>query len=55
MGSTQDPGTGSRYTKGTDRIINKDGSFNVRRTGVITGVKDLYQTLITMSWLRFFL
>lgn len=55
MGSTQDPGTGSRYTKGTDRIINKDGSFNVRRTGVITGVKDLYQTLITMSWFRFFL
>ncbi|HSU25727.1 MAG TPA: hypothetical protein VLI65_07085, partial [Pyrinomonadaceae bacterium] len=33
------------------RLLNADGSFNVRRTGlsVITSL-NLYHTLLTMSW-----
>ena len=51
----QDPGFGSKYGNTTKRIINKDGSFNVVREGIDSGIRDLYQGLITISNLRFVL
>ena len=47
-----DPGLGRDYAHNTKRIINKDGSFNVRRKGVRT---QLYQTMLRMSKTRFIL
>lgn len=46
-----DPGLGQRYEGRVDRVINKDGSFNVRRIGMR---KHLYQTLINVNKYRFY-
>lgn len=36
------------------RLLNRDGSFNVARTGLRLGTSlSLYHTLITMTWTRF--
>ena len=51
----QDPGFGSKYGNTNKRIINKDGSFNVVREGIDSGIRDLYQGLITISSFRFVL
>ncbi len=48
-----DPGLGERYLNNTKRIINKDGSFNVARTGDGLFWRDTYQNLINMSWFKF--
>ncbi len=45
----QDPGFGSKSGSGAKRIINKDGSFNVKREGLDGGLKDVYQKLITIN------
>ena len=49
----QDPGLGSKYQEGSKRLMNKDGSFNVVKTGIRGNLRDTYQTLIAMSWARF--
>jgi inward rectifier potassium channel len=48
-------GYGTRAGKAHQRLVNPDGSFNVRRRGErkLT-VSDLYHTLISISWLKFF-
>ncbi len=48
-----DPGLSQTYYGEIRRIINKDGSFNVRRIG--TGLRSLhvYQYLLGISWSRF--
>lgn len=45
-----DPGLGRKYSHNTKRIINKDGSFNVKRTGIRTLA---YQSMLKMSRTRF--
>src|SRR4051794_20613178 len=52
QGAGFDPGLTQRYTGELRRIINRDGSFNVRRR---SGQYHLYLHLISMSWPRFFL
>lgn len=52
---TIDPGTGEKYFGKTKRLINKDGSFNVVKTGTGLNIRDLYHFLTTISWTRFFL
>ncbi|OGC76954.1 MAG: hypothetical protein A2Z27_06425 [candidate division Zixibacteria bacterium RBG_16_50_21] len=49
-----DPGLTQKYSGTIRRIINKDGSFNVRRQK--SGFKNLhvYQYLIDISWPKFF-
>src|SRR5271166_23296 len=37
------------------RLLNRDGSFNVERRGLGFWSFSLYHTLLTMSWVRFFL
>lgn len=48
-----DPGIGEKFSHRTQRAINRDGTFNVRRRG---GPRryDPYQRLILMSWGQFF-
>lgn len=46
-----DPGFTQRFTGNLRRVINKDGSFNVRRRG---GRRHVYLTLISLSWPKFF-
>ena len=52
--SKEDLGLGNQSNLHS-RNINKDGSFNVKKIGAITGVKDLYQHLVTMPWPKFLL
>jgi inward rectifier potassium channel len=49
-------GLSPQITKKGTRIINHDGTFNVKRTG-IPGLQafSVYHWLISMSWTRFFL
>jgi inward rectifier potassium channel len=49
----EDPGFGEKYFNRTRRIINKDGSFNVRRSDAGFNVSDIYHQLITMNWPAF--
>lgn len=52
---TQDPGTGTHYSYNSKRVINKDGSFNVIKSGLKMTTRNTYQSLIKMSWTRFFI
>lgn len=52
---TQDPGTGTHYSYNSKRVINKDGSFNVKKAGLKLTTRNTYQSLIKMSWTRFFI
>ena len=51
----KDLGFGTRITRFSKRLINKDGSFNVVRTGGGIGAINPYQFLITMAWPQFLL
>lgn len=48
----KDPGFGSNYQKIGKRLINKNGSFNVKRVGVPFWV-NTYQFLININWVYF--
>lgn len=48
-------GFGSNPGAQGDRLLNKDGSFNVRKTGMPWYKRlSVYHSLISMSWWRFF-
>lgn len=51
----QDPGLGEKYFRHTKRIINKDGSFNIKRTGGGLASINAFHYLINVSWARFLL
>ena len=48
-----DPGLTQRFTGALSRIINKDGSFNVKRSGTTWRDFHPYLHLISMSWPKF--
>lgn len=48
----EDPGFGTRITGSPDRLINKDGSYNIVREG--KQVWTAYQSLVEMPWKEFF-
>lgn len=50
-----DPGLTEKYTGALNRAIEKDGSFNVRKSGGGLNNFHFYQFLINLSWLQFFL
>lgn len=50
---SKDPGLGEKYYSRTKRVINKDGSFNVKNVGKSFKDFKLYQKLIKMHWLKF--
>lgn len=51
----QDPGLGEKYFKHTKRIINQDGSFNIKRTGGGLSSINAFHYLINISWTKFLL
>lgn len=51
----KDPGLGSKYQQGERRLLNKDGTFNVKKIGIPGNIRDTYQHLVKMKWGRFFL
>ncbi|MGE3801887.1 MAG: ion channel [Candidatus Kapaibacterium sp.] len=53
----RDLGFGSRVSEeSSERLLNRDGSFNVERTGLsFFQSLNLYHSLLTMSWNRFYL
>jgi len=50
-----DPGLGEKFGKHTKRIINQDGSFNVKRKNSSLNPKDIYHFLVNLSWSKFLL
>ena len=47
----RDMGFGEKVARETDRLINRDGSFNVERTGLgLTALLNPYHFLMTMPW-----
>lgn len=52
----QDLGFGTRITDNESRLVNTDGSFNVKRVSEeLSDRLNLYHTLITMRWQKFIL
>lgn len=51
----KDLGFGTNMGHGVNRLINKDGTFNVRRKGGGIGAIHPYQLLLSLSWWEFFL
>jgi inward rectifier potassium channel len=50
---TFDPGLTQKYTGNVRRVINKDGTFNVRRRGATWRDFNPYLHLINMGWVAF--
>lgn len=50
----KDPGFGTSSAKRAKRIVNKDGSFNIKHLNGKQGITSLYSYLVDISWMRFF-
>lgn len=48
-----DPGLTRQYTGPLLRIVNKDGSFNVQRSGLRSLAGSVYIRLVSLTWPRF--
>jgi inward rectifier potassium channel len=53
MTKTNDPGLGSNYKNKIRRLINEDGSYNIKRHGGLRRVRDFYKFLIDLNWWQF--
>ena len=53
--ANQDWGLGEKWTSRSGRFINQNGQFNVQRQGRYWWQLHIYQSLLMMSWFRFFL
>jgi len=51
----KDPGIGEKFNARSGRVMNRDGTFNVRHAGLDIRRLHLYQFLIRISWMQFFL
>ncbi|MGB0934234.1 MAG: ion channel [Lishizhenia sp.] len=49
----QDPGLGVSYGKKINRLLNENGSFNIKRKGATSWYRDAYSFLIEISGLQF--
>ncbi len=50
----QDPGIGTQFNARTQRIINKDGSYNIIKHSGSKGIRDIFKYMLEISWLKFF-
>ncbi|MDF3025930.1 MAG: Ion transport 2 domain protein [Fluviicola sp.] len=50
---SQDPGLGTAYQKSVKRILNEDGSYNIKRVGTIRMMKDFYKYLVDLNAWKF--
>jgi inward rectifier potassium channel len=55
MRKNNDPGLGIAYEKNVRRLLNQDGSFNIKRKGGASWYKDTYKFLIDISGVYFLL
>lgn len=55
MSQDRDPGLGSKFTHPVRRLMNPDGSYNIKRIGGIRGIRDFYKYLLEISWWQFLL
>lgn len=54
-GDSRDLGFGAVVASQRKRLLNRDGTFNARRTGLrFFEAHGVYHTLLTMTWWRFF-
>lgn len=51
--TAKDPGLGSKYQEPLKRIMNADGSYNIKRVGGLSKFQDFYKFLIEVSLTRF--
>lgn len=47
-----DPGTGTRFNTDS-RLVNRDGSYNVKRRGGLPAIRDVYHYMVNVSWWKF--
>jgi inward rectifier potassium channel len=50
---TLDPGLGEKFSARTQRMVNRDGTFNVHRLGPTWVQGDWYHYWVSLSWPRF--
>jgi inward rectifier potassium channel len=50
----KDPGIGTQFNRPTQRLINRDGSYNVIKKGGKRGFRDIFKYMLEISWLQFF-
>lgn len=53
MTKANDPGLGSKFESKVERLLNQDGTYNIKRIGGLKGIRDIYKLLIDLSWLQF--
>jgi inward rectifier potassium channel len=53
MEAQKDPGFGLDFKNNVKRLINDDGTYNIKRVGGLGGIKDLYKSLIQIRWYWF--
>ncbi len=49
----QDPGLGTSYRRSVKRVLSEDGTFNIKRIGTVSGIRDFYKYLIDLSAWKF--
>lgn len=45
----QDPGLGTSYGKSVKRMLDENGSFNIKRIGTVRRLKDFYKYLVDLN------
>lgn len=53
MAKIKDPGFGYKTAASAKRMVNADGSFNLKHVNKKFSVSEIYSRLINMSWTRF--
>lgn len=48
-----DPGLGTSYQKSVKRMMNEDGTYNIKRIGGLDGFRDIYKFLVEMPFWKF--
>ncbi len=49
MNQANDPGLGSKFQRPIHRLMNPDGTYNIKRKGALSGVRDFYKYLIEIK------
>ena len=53
MKESVDPGLGTSFRKSVKRVLNEDGTFNIKRVGAVSKFRDFYKYLIDLPIYKF--
>lgn len=53
MRNTKDPGLGSKFNHPIQRLLNPEGTYNIRRIGAVRQLSDFYTFMLHTSWWQF--